>query len=64
MYDKKLFTIATVATMLGISKATVYRLIHSDPTFPVIKIGNKFLIDASDLEKWVEHKKEFTLRGV
>ena len=64
MIQGKLLDVKEVSALCHISKAQVYRLIHSDPTFPVIKISNKFLFDQSEVQQWIEHRKTVTLRGV
>lgn len=64
MIKGKLLDVKETAEYCNVSKAQVYRLIHSDPTFPTIRIGNKYLFDESDIQNWIEHKKTITLRGV
>jgi hypothetical protein len=52
------------ATNKGFAKCAVYRMIK-DPTFPCIKIGNKFYIDTLKFEEqWLPHKQQTTLKGV
>ena len=64
MIQTYLLDVKEVSALCHISKAQVYRLIHSDPTFPVIKISNKFLFDEAEIKRWIEHRKTVTLRGV
>lgn len=48
------YSVAEAAHVLGgISRPTMYRLIHQSG-FPSFKIGNRTMISASGLEKWVE----------
>lgn len=64
MIENKLLDVKDASVLCNVSKAQIYRLIHSDPTFPTIKIGNKFLFDENDIKAWIEHRKKVTLRGV
>ena len=64
MIQGKLLDVKEVSAICNVSKAQVYRLIHSDPTFPVVRISNKYLFDEAELYKWIEHRKTVTLRGV
>jgi AcrR family transcriptional regulator len=52
---KNYLTIREVAELLGISKSSIYRIIHSDPKFPVLNAGvtKKFICDELDLKKWL-----------
>ena len=50
---KMLLTVREAAETLGISRATVYTLIHRDD-FPSIRIGSKILINAKKLQEWVD----------
>ena len=45
-----------VQTYLGISRTTVYRLFH-DENFPAFHIGNRLLVQRSDLLHWLEGQK-------
>ncbi len=47
------------AKMLGISKPSIYRLIHRGD-FPVLRVGGRTLISVAGLDQWVEQqtKKE------
>ncbi len=52
---KMLLTVREAAETLGISRATVYTLIHRDD-FPSIRIGSKILINAKKLQEWVDNQ--------
>jgi excisionase family DNA binding protein len=41
-------TIAQTAALLGVSKMTVYRLVHAE-VLPATRIGSSFWIDRTDL---------------
>lgn len=50
--DKIVYTIKEVQEVLGLGKNNVYKLLKL-PTFPVIKIGKRYLIPKKELEEWV-----------
>lgn len=52
MTDKLAYSVAEAAEALGISRPTVYNLIHQEG-FPAFKVGNRTLISVSDLRQWV-----------
>jgi excisionase family DNA binding protein len=51
--EKIALSVAEAAEALGVSKPTVYELIHRDD-FPSFKIGARQLISRSGLEAWVQ----------
>lgn len=61
MADKLALSIAETAKLLGVSRPTVYSLIHQDG-FPVFSVGNRRLVSAVGLKEWVENqaRKEAT----
>jgi excisionase family DNA binding protein len=52
MGEKLTLTIAETATALGVSRPTVYKLIHRDD-FPSFRIGSRVVISRSGLEEWI-----------
>ena len=52
MSDKLTYSVSEAAEVLGVSRPTVYTLIHRDD-FPVFKIGNRVLISIEGLRQWV-----------
>lgn len=50
--NKIVYTIKEVQEILGLGKNNVYKLLKL-PTFPVIKIGKRYLIPKKELEEWV-----------
>jgi len=54
----QLLTVAEVAAMLRVSRATVYRLVRN-AALPVVKIGADMRIDPADVERWLESRKVF-----
>lgn len=52
MTDKLTLNITEAAELLGVSRPTVYQLIHRDD-FPSFTIGKRVLISRSGLEAWV-----------
>lgn len=53
MLDKLTYSVAEAAEVLGVSRPTVYTLIHR-ADFPVFKIGNRVLVSVDGLRRWVE----------
>lgn len=51
--EKLALSIDEVATLLGVSKPTVYDLIHRDG-FPSFKVGRRTLVSRSRLTEWVD----------
>ena len=55
----EMYDIKDVQRILKIGRNNVYKLLKL-PTFPVIKIGNKYIIPRAEFEQWVHksiHKK-------
>lgn len=50
-----LLTVREAAETLGLSRATVYTLIHRDD-FPSIRIGSKILINTKKVQEWVDNQ--------
>ncbi len=45
----------TIAQVLGIASSSAYELMH-EKGFPVLKVGNRMLVEKSKFRKWVEEK--------
>ena len=43
----------TLAEVLGISPSSAYELMH-EKDFPVLKVGNRLLVEKSEFKEWVE----------
>lgn len=54
MENKMLLSISEAAAALGISRPTVYQLIHADDGFPIIRVGGRVLIPTKQLEDWID----------
>ena len=52
MVEKMALSVTEAAEALGLSRPTVYKLIHRDD-FPVIKVGTRTLISRRGLEAWI-----------
>lgn len=52
MAEKLTYSVAETAEVLGVSRPTVYTLIHR-ADFPVFKIGNRVLVSVDGLRQWV-----------
>ncbi len=53
----KLLTREEVQQILHIGKCTYYKLCKQ-PSFPLVRIGRKFYVDADGLDKWIKEQYE------
>lgn len=53
MEDKMLLSISEAAAALGISRPSIYRLLHTED-FPVVHLGGRVLIPTKQLEDWID----------
>jgi excisionase family DNA binding protein len=51
--DRRAFPVTEAATLLGVSRATVYKL-AADGRIRLVKIGGRTLIPASEIERVAE----------
>ena len=58
--DPKFLTIAEVATMMRVSKMTVYRLVHSGE-LPAVRVGRSFRVTEQDVDDYL--RKSFFNAG-
>ena len=49
----KFLTVAEVATMMRVSKMTVYRLVH-EGTIPAVRVGRSFRVREKDANDYIE----------
>ena len=56
--ELKYLTATNVYKYLGISRALLYKLINSDPTFPkgLNLTSNKKVYDKNDLDNWLRNR--------
>lgn len=52
------------AELLHMSRNSIYKLIHSDNTFPAVQAGNKWLIYKAKIPDWFEQKMACKQRHV
>lgn len=52
MADKLVLSVTETAKLLGVSRPTVYTLLRKEG-FPVFSVGNRRLISAEGLRRWV-----------
>ncbi len=52
MSDATFLTVAEVATMMRVSKMTVYRLVHSGE-LPAIRVGRSFRVTEQDVDEYL-----------
>lgn len=50
--EKAVYNVAEAAEALGVSRSTIYQLIHRED-FPTLKIANRRLISREGLREWV-----------
>jgi excisionase family DNA binding protein len=58
--DPKFLTVAEVATMMRVSKMTVYRLVHSGE-LPAVRVGRSFRVTEADVDEYL--RKSFYSAG-
>lgn len=51
--EKMALSVSETATLLGVSRPTVYQLMHRED-FPAFKVGTRTLISRAGLETWVD----------
>ena len=52
--DKICLNITEASEQLSLSRQSIYKLINSDSTFPIIHIGKSVRIPSDALSAWVE----------
>ena len=55
MKSKKVYTIDEIQNILGISKASTYKLVNSN-VFHYVKIGNLYRISKISFDNWLENQ--------
>lgn len=58
--DPKFLTIAEVASMMRVSKMTVYRLVHNGE-LPAVRVGRSFRVTEDDVHEYL--RKSFYSAG-
>ena len=58
--DVKFLTVAEVASMMRVSKMTVYRLVHSGE-LPAVRVGRSFRVTEDDVNDYL--RKSFYSAG-
>ena len=58
--DVKFLTVAEVATMMRVSKMTVYRLVHGGE-LPALRVGRSFRVTEDDVQEYL--RKSFYSAG-
>jgi excisionase family DNA binding protein len=58
--DVRFLTVAEVATMMRVSKMTVYRLVHSGE-LPALRVGRSFRVTEDDVQEYL--RKSFYSAG-
>ena len=59
--EKIAVSVTEAAQLLGLSRPTVYKLIHRGD-FPVLRVGSRTLIHRGKLEEWAEKQAEGAVR--
>ena len=60
MADKRFLTVAEVATVMRVSKMTVYRLVHGGE-LPALRVGRSFRVREDDVNEYL--RKSFYNAG-
>ena len=55
MTEKLTYSVTEAAEALGISRPTMYELIHREG-FPSLRVGNRVLISRKRLAEWVDQQ--------
>ncbi len=55
--NKLALSVTEAAALLGVSRPTVYTLIHRDD-FPAFKVGSRTLISRAGLNEWIGKQTE------
>lgn len=55
--EKITISVTEAAELLGVSRPTVYKLMHQDD-FPMLRIGTRTLIHRAKLEEWAAKQIE------
>jgi excisionase family DNA binding protein len=50
----RFLTVAEVATMMRVSKMTVYRLVHN-AEMPAVRVGRSFRVPETAVEQYLQH---------
>ncbi len=58
--DPKFLTVAEVASMMRVSKMTVYRLVHNGD-LPAVRVGRSFRVTEEDVDEYL--RKSFYSAG-
>ena len=52
--DVRFLTVAEVATMMRVSKMTVYRLVHGGE-LPAVRVGRSFRVPEQAVQEYLQH---------
>ena len=58
MLEKLILSPAEARPILGFSKNKMYEVLASDKTFPAWREGDKWCINASKLQVWIDNKSK------
>ena len=63
MLDNRYMSVSETAQYLNIGRSMAYKVVKTDPSFPIIRIGTKILVDKYLLESvWIPNKEKTSLR--
>lgn len=60
-FVKKVYTVAEIREILGISKNAAYNFIKYNPPFKVVKIGETYRISKTSFDKWLLETMDITV---
>lgn len=52
----RLLSVAETAEILGLSLNSMYMLLNTDPSFPAIRIGKKWIIQENRIPEWINQQ--------
>lgn len=53
--EKLTLSVTEAAAVVGVSRSTMYQMVKIDG-FPTVHIGNRVLVSAKGLERWVDEQ--------
>ena len=56
--ERMSYNLSETAAAIGVSRKFLYEKILTDPGFPVIKLGKKYIVPVEDLRLWLSEKAE------
>lgn len=55
--DKRTYTVAEIARILGIGRTSAYKFVNEKPDFKVVKIGHSIRISKNSFDNWLNSRQ-------